>query len=138
MSNSEDIINKVKNDFMNEEDKNNNYNTTTINRKNNNIKQYYFDDYFIPYKSPYGEELFLIKNGNILINKSQKELLKEYLKYYFTTSKEYKTEQTLKSSYLRKVINYNNYKRKQILSSLYKNKRIKINNNNKESNSFNT
>ena len=126
-----EIFNKAKSDFISEEEKNKKYNKEDINNNLNSINlKIFIDDFFIPCDSPYGEQLFLIKSCNILIKKSQKDILEKYLKIYF--SKEINSGQSFKSPYLRKVIDYNNFKNKKLLSSLHKhnNKNIIFKNNN--------
>lgn len=125
------ILNKAKSDFINEEENKKKYIREGINDNLNAINlKIFIDDFFIPCDSPYGEKLFLIKSTNILIKKSQKDILEKYLKIYF--SKEIKSDQSFNSPYLRKVIDYNNFKNKKLLSSLHKynNKNIMFKNNN--------
>ena len=124
-------MNKAKSDFINEEENKKKYIREGINDNLNAINlKIFIDDFFIPCDSPYGEKLFLIKSTNILIKKSQKDILEKYLKIYF--SKEIKSDQSFNSPYLRKVIDYNNFKNKKLLSSLHKynNKNIMFKNNN--------
>jgi hypothetical protein len=69
----------------------NNYRTKTEfslknkNKNNNiNLNSEYFslDEFLIPYNTKKGEELFLTKSGNILINKKQKDILEDYINNY--------------------------------------------------------
>ena len=81
--------------IVEEEDINNKYNKMMTNntrtktessiknkiKNNRNIKDEYFsvDQFFIPYSNKKGEELFITKVGNVLINKRQKDILEDYI-----------------------------------------------------------
>ena len=92
------------------------------NRMKQNISSKYIinfslNNYLIPCRSPYGEELFLIKSENILINKSQKEILENYLNKYYLREKSngsFDSSHNLKNILFKNFQNKNNY--------IYKNK----------------
>ena len=81
--------------IVEEEDINNKYNKMNTNysrtktessiknkiKSNRNINDEYFslDQFFIPYNNKKGEELFITKVGNVLINKRQKDILEDYI-----------------------------------------------------------
>lgn len=126
---SKGLIEKIKYDINKEENSHHIYNKIQINFSNNkskiNIKNY-LDDYFIPCKSPYKEELFLIKPENILINKLQKEILEKHLKDYFSSN--FNSNKYNKSPYASKINNYQNFTNKKIfplkISNICKHKNI--------------
>ena len=141
---SKEIINKIKFDLIHEEHYKNDYNKTEINDNESELSLHVnnrnlLDEFISPCKSPDGEELFLIKPENILINKPQKDILEKYLKYYFTNI----SNQSFNSQYLTKVDNYNNnLSNKKIfspkISYLYKHKSKNINPKNNKLNKTNS
>ena len=149
---SKELINKIKSDFSNEEDnqQQNNYMKTEININENKLgknqvnNNKIIDDFLVPCKSPYGEDLFLLKSENILINKLQKEILESYLEDYFSSKKN--SKQFLNFKIFKKEKNNNNNNNnstnKRIFSpkitSLYKRKTKNIisHNNNKLAKSY--
>ena len=134
---SKELINKIKSDFSEEENQiQNNYNKTEINNNENKLiknqtnNKKLINDFLVPCKSPYGEDLFLLKSENILINKTQKEILENYLEDYF--SLKINSKQFLNNNNNNNTINKRIFSPK--ISSLYKRKTkntLSHNNNNK-------
>ena len=77
----------------------------TIKNKNKNNTRHLSDDYFsldellIPYNIKNGEELYLTKSGNIVINKKQRDILEDYINNYLFEDDEDKSKFERNSSY---------------------------------------
>ena len=115
---SKEIINKIKSDL---EDDDINYIKTDINNINDINNKNSINEYLIPCNNPNGEQLFLIKTLNILINKSQKDTLENYIK----NNSHKNLNEIFNSPNLKQVINYkDNHNKKSLIKkkiNLHKN-----------------
>ena len=77
--------------------KRNHYNFNLNNIQNANLNNDFFslDEFLIPYNnSKKGEELFMTKIGNVLINKKQKDILEDYINNYLYENEEIKIKRS--------------------------------------------
>ena len=77
--------------------KRNHYNFNLNNIQNANLNNDFFslDEFLIPYNnSKKGEELFMTKIGNVLINKKQKHILEDYINNYLYENEEIKIKRS--------------------------------------------
>ena len=75
--------------------KRNHYNLNLNNIQNTNLNKDFFslDEFLVPYNnSKKGEELFMTKIGNVLMNKKQKDILEDYVNNYLFENEENKID----------------------------------------------
>ena len=85
----------------NKKGKNNNLNIN-INLNNDNFS---LDEYLVPYTTKNGEELYLIKSGQVLINKKQKDILENHINNYLYDEESYINETERKNRINKKINN---------------------------------
>ena len=78
--------------YFNYTDINNYLPTKEIYLKSDNNDNFKLNDFLLPYKSKKGEDLYLTKEGKLLIDKKQKDILEDYVNNYIDEKEENKSK----------------------------------------------